>query len=31
MTYMHDGKQYIVVALGSSNGASLAAFRLPDA
>jgi quinoprotein glucose dehydrogenase len=31
MTYMHDGKQYIVVALGSSNGASLAAFRLPEA
>jgi quinoprotein glucose dehydrogenase len=31
MTYMHDGKQYIVVALGSSEGASLAAFRLPDA
>ena len=31
MTYMHGGKQYIVVALGSSNGASLAAFRLPDA
>jgi quinoprotein glucose dehydrogenase len=31
MTYMHQGKQYIVVALGSSNGASLAAFRLPDA
>jgi quinoprotein glucose dehydrogenase len=31
MTYLHDGKQYIVVALGSSNGASLAAFRLPDA
>jgi quinoprotein glucose dehydrogenase len=30
MTYMHQGKQYIVVALGSSNGASLAAFRLPD-
>jgi hypothetical protein len=28
---MHDGKQYLVVALGSSNGASLAAFRLPDA
>ena len=31
MTYMHAGKQYIVVALGSSNGASLAAFWLPDA
>lgn len=31
MTYMHEGKQYIVVALGSENGASLAAFRLPDA
>jgi quinoprotein glucose dehydrogenase len=31
MTYMHEGKQYIVVALGSSNGASLTAFRLPDA
>jgi quinoprotein glucose dehydrogenase len=31
MTYMHEGKQYIVVALGSSNGASLAAFRLPNA
>jgi quinoprotein glucose dehydrogenase len=30
MTYMHDGKQFIVVALGSSNGASLAAFRLPE-
>ena len=29
MTYMHEGKQYIVVALGSMNGASLAAFRLP--
>jgi quinoprotein glucose dehydrogenase len=31
MTYMHNGKQYIVVALGGSNGATLAAFRLPDA
>jgi quinoprotein glucose dehydrogenase len=31
MTYMHAGRQYIVVALGSSNGAALAAFRLPDA
>jgi quinoprotein glucose dehydrogenase len=31
MTYLHNGKQYIVVALGSSEGASLAAFRLPDA
>ena len=31
MTYMHQGKQYIVVALGSMDGASLAAFRLPDA
>jgi quinoprotein glucose dehydrogenase len=31
MTYMHGGKQYLVVALGSSEGASLAAFRLPDA
>jgi quinoprotein glucose dehydrogenase len=30
MTYMHGGKQYLVVALGSSEGASLAAFRLPN-
>ena len=30
MTFMHRGKQNIVVALGSSNGASLAAFRLPE-
>jgi quinoprotein glucose dehydrogenase len=29
MTFMHEGRQYIVVALGSSDGASLAAFRLP--
>jgi quinoprotein glucose dehydrogenase len=31
MTYLHEGRQYIVVALGSSNGAALAAFRLPEA
>ena len=30
MTYMVDGKQYIVVAIGSQNyGAELVAFRLP--
>ena len=29
MTYMHDGKQYIVVAVGSSYGADLLAFALP--
>ena len=31
MTYMLNGKQYIVVAIGSQNyGAELLAFRLPD-
>ena len=29
MTYMHDGRQYIVTAIGSSYGAELVAFRLP--
>jgi hypothetical protein len=29
MTYMHEGKQYIVNAVGSSFGADLVAFRLP--
>jgi quinoprotein glucose dehydrogenase len=29
MTYMHQGKQYIVTALGSSHGADLVAYRLP--
>jgi quinoprotein glucose dehydrogenase len=29
MTYMHEGKQYIVTALGSSHGADLVAFALP--
>lgn len=29
MTYMHEGKQYIVTAVGSSHGADLIAFRLP--
>lgn len=29
MTYMHHGSQYIAVALGSSKGAELVAFRLP--
>jgi quinoprotein glucose dehydrogenase len=30
MTYMLDGKQYIVVAIGGQNyGAELVAFRLP--
>jgi quinoprotein glucose dehydrogenase len=29
MTYMHDGKQYVVVAVGSSYGADLLAFALP--
>jgi quinoprotein glucose dehydrogenase len=31
MTYMHGGKQYIVTADGSSYGAELVAFALPDA
>jgi quinoprotein glucose dehydrogenase len=31
MTYMHDGKQYIVNAVGSSYGADLVAFCLPGA
>ena len=31
MTYMHKGKQYIVTAVGSSTGADLLAFALPDA
>jgi len=31
MTYMHAGRQYIVVATGSSSGAELVAFRLPAA
>lgn len=30
MTYMHGGKQFIVTAVGSSNGAELLAFALPD-
>jgi quinoprotein glucose dehydrogenase len=29
MTYMHQGKQYIVTAIGSSYGADLVAYRLP--
>ena len=29
MTYMHEGKQYVVVAVGSSYGADLLAFALP--
>jgi quinoprotein glucose dehydrogenase len=29
MTYMHQGKQYIVTAVGSSYGADLLAFSLP--
>ena len=29
MTYMHEGKQHIVVAVGSSYGADLLAFALP--
>ena len=29
MTYMHEGKQYIVTAVGSSYGADLVAYRLP--
>jgi quinoprotein glucose dehydrogenase len=29
MTYMHEGKQYIVTAVGSSYGADLVAFALP--
>jgi hypothetical protein len=28
MTYMHQGKQYIVTAVGSSYGADLIAYRL---
>jgi quinoprotein glucose dehydrogenase len=31
MTYMLNGRQYIVTAIGSSYGADLVAFRLPDA
>jgi quinoprotein glucose dehydrogenase len=31
MSYMLRGKQYIVLAIGGSNGAELVAFRLPDA
>ncbi len=29
MTYMMDGHQYIVTAIGSSYGADLVAFKLP--
>ena len=29
MTYLHDGKQYIVVATGAANTAELVAFSLP--
>jgi quinoprotein glucose dehydrogenase len=29
MTYMHEGKQYIVTAIGGGYGADLVAFRLP--
>jgi len=29
MTYMHNGKQYIVTAVGNSHGADLLAFALP--
>jgi hypothetical protein len=29
MTYMHQGKQYLVCAQGSSFGADLVAYRLP--
>ena len=31
MTYMHGAKQYIVTAVGSSFGADLVAYALPDA
>jgi quinoprotein glucose dehydrogenase len=31
MTYMLNGRQYIVLAIGSVDGADLVAFRLPDA
>ncbi len=31
MTYMHNGRQYIVTAVGSSFGADLVAYALPDA
>jgi len=31
MTYMLDGKQYLVVAMGNVDGAELIAFRLPQA
>ena len=30
MTYMLGGRQYIVTAIGGSNGAALVAYRLPD-
>ena len=30
MTYMYGGKQYIVTAIGSVDGAELVAYRLPD-
>ena len=29
MTYLHEGKQYVVVATGSANTAELVAFSLP--
>ena len=29
MTYLHEGKQYVVVATGSANTAELVAFGLP--
>ena len=29
MTYMHQGKQYLVCAQGGSFGADLVAYRLP--
>jgi quinoprotein glucose dehydrogenase len=31
ITYMLNGRQYIVLAIGSTAGAELVAFRLPDA
>ena len=30
MTYLHDGKQYIVIAVGGADTAELVALALPD-
>jgi quinoprotein glucose dehydrogenase len=30
MTFMHQGKQYIVFAIGADRNTSLVALRLPD-